>query len=397
VDAGNAITASLTLSPGIVYYAVVRAYNARYEAGPASEQITINLGAQVAPTARITASLAGNSAVVTWETANAVSATINGAPVGTAGSATVVVSGPMQFTLIATGAAGATARATATVTPVAAAGAPTAPINLTGSATATGASLTWQAPAGGGAPHHYLVYAGTTAGGTDVANGLSLGRVLSVSSELPRGGYYIRVRAVNAAGTSPESNAIFLRVGRRLASPRSFNVDWSGTTAVLTWTAAIADTVQDVPSTYVLEAGTAPGQSDAASVSVGNTTSFSANVAYGTYYVRVRAVNDHGESEPTADLVLVAPGAPLAPSGLVASGAGSIVDLVWAAPAGGAAPTTYVVEAGSAPGLSNLGIIALGDVLRFSAVVPAGSYHVRVRAANAQGRGESSNEIVVRR
>jgi hypothetical protein len=44
-----------------------------------------------------------------------------------------------------------------------------------------------------------------------------------------------------------------------------------------------------------------------------------------------------------------------------------------------------------------LGIIPVGDVLRFSTVAPAGTYYVRVRAANAQGPGASSNEIIVRR
>ena len=119
-------------------------------------------------------------------------------------------------------------------------------------------------------------------------------------------------------------------------------------------------------------------------IRVGNTTSFSADVSSGTYYVRVRAINDYGESDPTTDLVLVAPGAPNPPSGLFASGTGNNVDLRWAAPRGGFAATSYLIEAGSAPGLSDLGRFPIGNVVTFSTVAPPGVYYVRVRAVNAQ-------------
>ena len=394
LDAGNQISAPLTLTPGTRYYAAVRAYNASYEYGPASTEVAIDLAS---PTASITAVLqANNSVLVTWSTSNAVSAVINGHAVGTSGSTSVTISATTTFTITATSASGATATASATVTlgvPVA----PTAPQSLTGSVSGSRATLAWRAPAGGGAPQNYLIYAGTSSGGTNVANGLAVGNVLSAYGDLPRGRYYIRVRAANGAGLSPFSNQITLRVGKQLASPSGLQVTWVGSTATLSWTTTAGATAEDVPTNFVLEAGSAPGLSDVATVNVGNTTSFRADVSTGTFYVRVRATNAHGESDPTADLVLVAPGAPNAPSGLFATGVGNNVDLRWVAPAGGFAATSYVIEAGSAPGLSDLGRFPVGNVLKFSTVAPSGVYYVRVRGANNKGAGEPSNEIIVRR
>ncbi len=394
VDVGNQISAPLALTAGATYYATVRGYNASYEYGPPSTEVSIDLAS---PTASITAVLqANNSVLVTWSTTNAVSAVINGYAMAPSGSTSMTISATTTFTITATSASGATATASATVTPVGVA-APTAPQSLTGTVSGSRANLAWRAPAGGGAPQNYLIYAGTSAGGTNIANGVAVGNVLSAYGDLPKGRYYIRVRAANGVGVSPDSNQILLRIGRQLASPSGFKVTWVGTTATLSWIATAGASAEDVPTNFVLEAGSAPGLSDVASVLLGNTTSFSANVSSGTYYVRVRATNDHGESDPTADLVLVAPGAPNAPSGLFATGAGNNVDLRWVAPAGGFAATSYVIEAGSAPGLSDIGRFPIGNVLKFSTVAPSGVYYVRVRGVNNSGPGEPSNEIIVRR
>jgi len=206
------------------------------------------------------------------------------------------------------------------------------------------------------------------------------------------------VRAANSAGASGFSNEVFFKVGRSLVSPRGFTVQWVGTTAVLSWTAPATDGVmEDRPTSYVLEAGTAPGASDVATVSVGNVTRFEANVPSGLYYVRVRAVNDFGDSEPTEDLMLVAPGAPRAPTNLASTDSGSTVHLQWTAPSGAAA-TGYLIEAGSTPGQSDLGALQVGNVTQVSAPAPPpGTYYVRVRAINGRGPGQPSKEVVVRR
>jgi hypothetical protein len=73
------------------------------------------------------------------------------------------------------------------------------------------------------------------------------------------------------------------------------------------------------------------------------------------------------------------------------------VSLDWDPPESGT-PTTYVIDAGSYPGGSNiLANYATGSALvSFTATsVSTGTYVVRVKAANAAGTGPASNEIVV--
>ena len=77
-------------------------------------------------------------------------------------------------------------------------------------------------------------------------------------------------------------------------------------------------------------------------------------------------------------------------------GPSGIVDLRWTASAGGYAPTGYVIEAGSAPGRSDLASLRVGNVTRFTTTAPPGVYYVRVRAFNERGNSLPSNEVVVR-
>ena len=89
--------------------------------------------------------------------------------------------------------------------------------------------------------------------------------------------------------------------------------------------------------------------------------------------------------------------APVAPSGLTANVSGTTVTLIWTAPATGDPAASYLIEAGSAPGLSNLASVSTGNAgTLFSAGgVPVGTYYVRVRAANAAGSSSPSNEVVL--
>ena len=173
---------------------------------------------------------------------------------------------------------------------------------------------------------------------------------------------------------------------RRSPRPPSSTVTWSGTTATLRWKATAADSLEDTPTGYVLEAGSNPGLSDVGAVNVGNVTSVSAEVSAGTYYVRVRSVNDLGTSHVTTDIALIAPGAPAAPAALVetsAAGEGT-VRLRWTAP-GGAAPLGYLVEAGSEPGLSDLAKLQVAS--RHRVVDPRASGNLlRARARGERAR-----------
>ena len=74
---------------------------------------------------------------------------------------------------------------------------------------------------------------------------------------------------------------------------------------------------------------------------------------------------------------------------------GSTVTFSWSPPAFGPV-TGYIIEAGSATGLSNLAVASIGNVLTQSfANVPPGTYYVRIRAVNAQGASIVSNERIV--
>jgi hypothetical protein len=88
--------------------------------------------------------------------------------------------------------------------------------------------------------------------------------------------------------------------------------------------------------------------------------------------------------------------APSAPTNLTHSKTGDMVTLNWAAAGGGETVTTYVVEAGSAPGTNNQGtFVAPGTSTSFQRQAPAGVYYVRMFARNACGTSPASSEIVV--
>ena len=181
-------------------------------------------------------------------------------------------------------------------------------------------------------------------------------------------------------------------------APGSFSATVSGSSVTLSWT---APTSGDVTS-YVIEAGSGTGLADLVSFSTGSTaTTFSASgVASGTYYVRVRAANAGGSGTASAEVVLTVGSSgcttPSAPSGLTLTGnAGGVVRLSWTASSG--SPTSYVVEAGSATGLSNLANSNLGgtSTTLTATGVGAGMYFVRMRATNACGTSAASNEVIV--
>jgi large repetitive protein len=76
---------------------------------------------------------------------------------------------------------------------------------------------------------------------------------------------------------------------------------------------------------------------------------------------------------------------------------GSTVNIGWLGPTTGDQPASYVIEAGSAPGLSNILIFDTGSTAAgFQATsVPANTYFVRVRARNAAGLSGPSNEVTI--
>lgn len=143
-DAGNQVTAEITLATGSVYYFVVHAYDATGRQSQPSQESSVDLRGlpPAPPTATLTATLQGAStAIVSWNTTGAVSASLDGGSVTLTGSTSVTLtSGTRTFTLVATNAVGASVMTTASVTVAAP---PTSRVNValaSNGATATASS-----------------------------------------------------------------------------------------------------------------------------------------------------------------------------------------------------------------------------------------------------------------
>ena len=278
---------------------------------------------------------------------------------------------------------------------------PGVPSNLTATVSSARVTLSWLAPGGGDQPTSYVVEAGSATGRVDLANFDTGTSALSlVVDNVPAGTYFVRVRAKNPAGVSGPSNEFVLTVtgaGACLPSaPGNLAVSASGSTVTLQWTGSAGACA---PTGYIVEAGSAPGAANLANFNTGNTaTTFVApNVGAGTYFVRVRGSNAAGASAPSNEATLVVSGGgcagvPGAPAGLNASVNGSTVSLSWGGVAGA---TSYVLEAGSGPGLANLLASDQGPATSLTATANNGTYFVRVKAKNACGTSGPSNEVVV--
>ena len=182
-------------------------------------------------------------------------------------------------------------------------------------------------------------------------------------------------------------------------APSNLASSVTGTTVTLTW---ITPGSGDAPTSYVIEAGSSSGASNLANFDTGSAaTSLTVTaVPPGAYFVRLRARNAAGFSSVSNEIVVtVGSGpcvsAPGTPAGLTASASGSTMTLTWNAPSGACAPTTYIIEAGSSSGASNLANFSTGNTATsFSVRIGTGTYYIRVRAANAAGASGPSTEVV---
>ena len=194
------------------------------------------------------------------------------------------------------------------------------------------------------------------------------------------------IRAIYPAGGS----------GAVPGPPSGLSSTTTGTTLALSWS---APTIGGAVTTYVIEAGTATGLANLASY-VTNSTQTSIvfpGVPPGIYYLRVRARNILGTSSPSNEIVATSGAVPSAPTSLTATATGSTVTLQWSAPTSSEPVTTYILEAGSGPGQSNLATFVTNSTVPGATFngVPPGVYYVRVRARNVVGTSPPSNEVSV--
>lgn len=227
--------------------------------------------------------------------------------------------------------------------------------------------------------------------------GATCPRVLQYSSPSVSYGQTARV-----TGTGTQNNAQSLaeafpivaqfRSSRSLLPepPSGMRATLQGETVTLAWTGVTGATG------YRLEAGTSPGASDLFSGDVGAGTSVSGRVEPGRYFARVRALRADLISPASAEVVFEIPrdlGQPAGPTGLTVVVTGRRVALTWTGPSIPVAG--YLLEAGSAPGLSDLARVPVSGSSLIADGVPPGVYFVRVRALDAQGSGAASDDVRV--
>lgn len=87
---------------------------------------------------------------------------------------------------------------------------------------------------------------------------------------------------------------------------------------------------------------------------------------------------------------------PTMPTGVSHTKAADVATLTWAAAPASDFVTTYVIEAGSAPGANNQGtFVAPATATSFQRKAPPGTYFVRLFARNGCGTSAPSQEITV--
>jgi hypothetical protein len=152
---------------------------------------------------------------------------------------------------------------------------------------------------------------------------------------------------------------------------------------------------------HVIEIGTSSGAANIGAFETDLRTTWTyGGVPDGVYYVRVRGRNAKGAGPASNEVELRVggdapatgiPAAPIQLTGIIADG---VLTLVWNAGAGGGPISGHIVEAGTAPGLADIGSALLGVDRTFRYVgVPEGRYFFRVRAMNATGTSAPSNEL----
>jgi hypothetical protein len=181
-------------------------------------------------------------------------------------------------------------------------------------------------------------------------------------------------------------------------APTGLAATVQGFEVTLRWNPANDASGTSPATNYTLGVGTAPGLSNVFYGAIGNVTTASGSVPAGLYYWRVVASNAIGYSATSVEgqvqvgLTCTPPGAP---QGFVHSVSGRAVTLGWAPGAGGA-PTSYIIEAGSSAGVTDLFYGDTGGpITGISGIVGPGTYFARIRASNACGVSAPSLERVV--
>jgi len=318
IDAGlQTLEEFSDLTVGATYYFVVQSYD--------------RLGNLSAPSAEV-AGIAPSSSALSIMCPAPSTTSSNGGPVpvtfsasGSGGSGLVTTTcsypsgtlfpvGSTSVVCTATDAAGSMATCATTVTvsastttstptPTPAAASPSGPSGLVSTVIGATVLLRW-APPTSFPTASYIIEAGSTPGSSDQAY-IETGSPVGSYTAYPvsPGVYFVRARARSADGAlSGASNETVVNVPcPPVEAPSRLSAATDGSTVTLSWQAG------GPGGSFIVEAGSAPGGSDAASFDTqSSSTSYTAiGVVAGTYFVRLRATNACGaRSAPSNEIVV---------------------------------------------------------------------------------------------
>ena len=149
-----------------------------------------------------------------------------------------------------------------------------------------------------------------------------------------------------------------------------------------------------VPTGFVLEAGITPGQV-LASISTGSTApTFTFTAPSGAFYVRLHTIAGANRSPASNEIRIFVnqPVAPSAPANLLATVNGSMLGLAWRNTFAGGTPQSMILDVSGSVNASLP--LPLAGAASFASV-PAGTYTLRLRAANASGTSGQSNAVTI--
>jgi hypothetical protein len=259
-------------------------------------------------------------------------------------------------------------------------------------------ALAWAAPASdGGSPVTTYLAEAQPGGAYCLVSGLgcTIGGLQNGTA------YTFSVRAANAVGLGPASNALSATPeapGLPPSEPRSLAASPNLAAGVgLTWSAPASPGTSPITG-YRIYRG-APGGALAFHALIGDARSFvdTAVVNGGQYAYAVSAVNAVGEGARSTQVIVQRGTAPSAPRNLSASAGGKGITLKWSAPVstGGAAVTGYRIYRSTSSGTETFLVTVGAGTTTYldSAVARKTRYFYWVTAVNALGEGTPSVEV----
>jgi subtilisin len=181
-------------------------------------------------------------------------------------------------------------------------GIPSAPQNLAAAVAGNVVTFNWTPPASGAPPTRYVLQASLSPSGPSIAS-INLPAVPTAAQvrAVPRGTYYVRIVAVNAAGPGPFSNEVTVNVAAP-AAPTLNPASLSGRSVTLSWSPGGGGAA----TSFRVVASLSPGGAPVASIAVG-ATSVVVPAPPGTFFVRVHGVNAVGMGAASNEITVAVP------------------------------------------------------------------------------------------